>query len=536
MYKALYRKYRPQEFSDVVGQEHITKTLENQVKSGSISHAYLFTGSRGTGKTTCAKILAKAVNCLDPKEGNPCGECANCKAIGDESLPDVMEIDAASNNGVDDIRDLRDRIAFAPAQAKYKVYIIDEVHMLSSAASNALLKTLEEPPSHAIFILATTEVNSLLPTILSRCQRYDFKRIEPEDIMARIQYVAKKEGLNITETAAGVIASVCDGGMRDALSILDLCAAASSDIDEALVNSICGRASTEYLFELAGLISAEDTAGALKVIAKLHNDSVDMKRLGLELCEFYRTVTLICSGLDPKTASGSTEALAQKYQEFSKTSSAEVAIHCLSVLNNALSDMSAGNRRSSLEAAIIKLTNPRLEASNEALLSRIAALEAKVKSGVVEAPKRTTQVVQAPTTPTETKTTEPPKKMGSASFPEPPQIVEVEKVPEGEEKPLEEWKDIVALTYKKAPLMYGILSGTTATRIANRIIIHPSDEGVQLRGQMAKKESINYIGLIEAITEVTGENLVPMVEPQKKSVKNDPLMGFSQMLDNLTNN
>ncbi len=536
MYKALYRKYRPMEFSDVVGQEHITKTLSNQVSMGNVSHAYLFTGSRGTGKTTCAKILAKAVNCLNPDNGNPCGECANCKAIGDESLPDVMEIDAASNNGVDDIRELRDRIAFAPAQAKYKVYIIDEVHMLSNAASNALLKTLEEPPSHAIFILATTEVNALLPTILSRCQRYDFKRIEPEDIVGRIKYVAEKENLNITDGAAAIIATVCDGGMRDALSILDLTAAAGRDIDEELVNSICGRAGTEYLFKLAETIVLEDTAGALKIIAELHNDSVDMKRLALEICEFYRTITLICSGVDPKTACGSTEAIANKYLEFSKKTSAESSIHSLRIINESISDMASGNRRSALEAAIITLTNPRLDVSNEALLSRIAALENKIKSGnFAPQPSAVRSEVAEPIADdkaekqemsferkTETKPASPP--------PAPP-IPIADKIPEGDQTMLLEWNDIVELTFKKAPLMYGLIKGTKASKVGNVIIIHSNSD--QLRGQLSKKEGINYKGLCNAILEIMGSAYAPVMEPKAKVDISDPLMSFAEKLDNL---
>lgn len=223
MYKALYRKYRPQLFADVVGQPQVTVTLKNELMAGRISHAYLFTGSRGTGKTTCAKILAKAVNCLDPQDGDPCGACPVCRGLDDGSILDVVEIDAASNNGVDSIRALIEESNFTPANAKYRVYIIDEVHMLSVAAFNALLKTLEEPPAHVIFILATTEVHKLLPTILSRCQRFDFRRIAPEDIAERLELVCEKEHVEIDRDAAMLIAVTADGGMRDALSILDQC-------------------------------------------------------------------------------------------------------------------------------------------------------------------------------------------------------------------------------------------------------------------------------------------------------------------------
>ncbi len=379
MYKALYRKYRPLVFSDVVGQEHITTTLKRQVERGSVSHAYLFTGSRGTGKTTCAKILARAVNCLEPVDGNPCGKCKNCIGILNDSVPDVVEIDAASNNGVDHIRDLRDRIVFAPAQAKYRVYIIDEVHMLSAAASNALLKTLEEPPEHAVFILATTEVQSLLPTILSRCQRFDFKRIEPEVIANRLKFVANSEQFALSDGAAELIAELADGGMRDALSILDLCTAAGNDITEELVNSVCGRASEEYLFTLCGELLQNDTAAALETVARLHADSVDMGRLCRELCDFWRKIMLICAGVEPKAAVGSTENTAKKYAEFAKNLGAATALRFLKVFEKAYSEMDSGLRRSVLEMAIIKLCTKSADSSPEALAARIEIIERKLQ-------------------------------------------------------------------------------------------------------------------------------------------------------------
>ena len=250
MYQALYRKYRPTTFSDVVGQEHITNTLTGSLTAGKTSHAYLFTGTRGTGKTTCAKILAKAVCCENPVNGEPCGECEACKTIAEGNTTDINEIDAASNNGVNDIRDLKEQVSFLPTSLKYRVYIIDEVHMLSTPAFNALLKTLEEPPAHVVFILATTEVHKLPATILSRCQRFDFKRLEPETIVKRINYIAEKEGFTITDAAAMLVASLADGGMRDALSILDQCSAASQNIDEAVIRDVCGIAGNENIYLL----------------------------------------------------------------------------------------------------------------------------------------------------------------------------------------------------------------------------------------------------------------------------------------------
>ena len=283
MYRAFYRKYRPSTFTSVVGQEHITKTLENAVKSGKTSHAYLFTGSRGTGKTSCAKILSKAVNCLNPVDGNPCNECEICRGIDNGSILDIIEIDAASNNGVDNIRDLREEANFTPANAKFRVYIIDEVHMLSIGAFNALLKTLEEPPAHVIFILATTEVHKLPSTILSRCQRFDFKRIEPEAIAERLKEVALKENLTLADDGAMLIARIADGAMRDALSLLDRCSSVEGVIDSTAVAKSAGLAGREYIFELCDSIIEKNPAKALEIVDKLYNDSCDMSVLSQSL-------------------------------------------------------------------------------------------------------------------------------------------------------------------------------------------------------------------------------------------------------------
>ena len=540
-YRALYRKYRPLTFSDVVGQEHITTTLRHQVESGTFSHAYLFTGSRGTGKTTCAKILARAINCLDPQNGDPCGVCENCKGILNDAMPDVLEIDAASNNGVDYIRELRERIAFAPAEAKYRVYIIDEVHMLSASASNALLKTLEEPPEHAVFILATTEVNALLPTILSRCQRYDFHRIEPEVIAKRLKYVAENEKAQLTDDAAMTIAGIADGGMRDALSLLDLLIAASDQIDEETVNRVCGRASNEYLFTLAEEILDHNTAKALETVANLHAESVDMGRLCGELCEFWRTVTLVCSGIAPQKATATTAARAEKYKKFSEKCGVEAAVHCLNVFNEAYSAQSSGNRRSALEMAIIKLTNRNLDTSEDALLARIAAVERRLASGdfTVKAPKESgTAAAETPEAPTAAEATEVlpqvPKEPLSDELLKKAEIAADQakaQAPQGEEHPLPEWNDIVAAVFKTAPLMYGLVNGSTATTRGNFIIIH-SPSG-QLRSQMAKRDGMNYKGLLAAITAVMGREMTPIMEPEETVRKDDPLQGLVERLEQL---
>ncbi len=296
MYTVLYRKYRPRFFADVIGQQAVTDTLRNELKTNRIAHAYLFTGSRGTGKTTCSKILAKAVNCLDPQDGDPCGKCEVCRGIDDGSIMDVVEIDAASNNGVDDVRTLREEAGFTPANTRYRVYIIDEVHMLSIGAFNALLKTLEEPAPHVIFILATTEVHKLPATILSRCQRFDFHRIAPEDIAERLSLVCEQEGVTIEHNAALLLAGIADGAMRDALSLLDRCISVAEDkIDEDTVRRVAGLADNSSIFHLTDCILESDCAEAVNTVGALYKESKDMARLCEELVHHFRNIMLVKS-------------------------------------------------------------------------------------------------------------------------------------------------------------------------------------------------------------------------------------------------
>ena len=293
MKQALYRKYRPADFSQVAGQQQVTTTLKNEVAGGNISHAYLFTGVRGTGKTSCARILAKAVNCLSPKDGNPCNECDICKAVDSGTLTDVIEIDAASNTGVDNIRALREEIAYLPQRAKYKIYIIDEVHMLSAGAFNALLKTLEEPPAHAIFVLATTEVHKLPATILSRCQRFNFRRIDAEAIAAYLSHIAEAEGFSVTDDALRMLASAADGGMRDAISLLDVCRAASENIDASVVARAVGLSGSERVLEICRLVADGDIAGCLSALAALYADSKEPERFCEEMLACLRNVLIV---------------------------------------------------------------------------------------------------------------------------------------------------------------------------------------------------------------------------------------------------
>ena len=359
MYRALYRKWRPQRFEDVVGQRAIVTALKNQITANRVGHAYLFTGVRGTGKTTCAKIFAKAVNCLHPVNGDPCGECEICRGIDNGSILDVVEMDAASNNGVDDIRDLRDETAYTPSACKYKVYIIDEVHMLSTAAFNALLKTLEEPPAHVIFILATTEIQKVPATILSRCQRYDFTRIGPEDIARRVEYIAGEENLELTPDGAELIARLADGALRDALSILDTCAGVTAKIDADVVRRMAGVTDRSYLFRISDALEAQDGAAALAQLAQLRQQSVDVKRLTEELIAHYRALMLaalpggqaLLSGVSPEE-----EAL---YLEKGPQLGQREAIRAIRALGSALEHMTRGSdQRIELELALFSLSEP----------------------------------------------------------------------------------------------------------------------------------------------------------------------------------
>lgn len=383
MYQVLYRKYRPKNFSDVYGQDHVISTLKNEIKEDRISHAYLFTGSRGTGKTTCAKILAKAVNCENSDNGEPCNECEVCRGLDGGTIYDVVEIDAASNNGVDNIRDLREEANYTPSRGRYRVYIIDEVHMLSTGAFNALLKTLEEPPAHVIFILATTEVHKLPATILSRCQRFDFKRIQPETMAVRLNEVAELEGMSLDSDAAVLIARIADGALRDGLSILDQCGSRSKNIDSTLVSQVAGLAGREVLYRLSDCVSRKNSSAAMEIIAELYQNSYDMERLCVEMINHFRNFLIV------KTVKKSRELIVCTDDEYNSTVESakqftlENVIFGLDLFQNTLTSIKAGaNSRIEMEMSFIKLCEPKLDASQDALLERISQLERAVRNGV----------------------------------------------------------------------------------------------------------------------------------------------------------
>ena len=398
MYQALYRKWRPKTFSDVVGQEHVTETLQRQVAEGRLSHAYLFTGTRGTGKTTCAKILAKAVNCEHPENGNPCNKCQSCLGIESGGFLDVMELDAASNNGVDHVRALRDEAIYSPAQVKKRVYIIDEVHMLSIAAFNALLKILEEPPEHLMFILATTELHKVPATILSRCQRFAFRRILPREIVGRLNYIAEQEGIDLRPDGAELLAHIADGALRDALSLLDQCAAAGGTIDSAAVLDALGLAGNLQTAQLMDCVLRRDTKAALLLLHRLYGSGKDVGAVLGELSALARDLLI------SKTAPEGGAALltggydGQTMGSLLRQADSARLIAICTTLQRAAADMNVSvNRRTDAELCLLKLCDETLSGDLSAINARLARLEQQMATGVrYAAAESTAQVVPAP--------------------------------------------------------------------------------------------------------------------------------------------
>ena len=550
MYRVLYRKWRPAVFTDVSGQEHITSTLQNEVSSGRLNHAYLFTGSRGTGKTTCAKILAKAVNCLNPQNGNPCGECEICKGIDDGSILDIVEMDAASNRKIDDIRQIIDEVQFKPTKCKYRVYIVDEVHMLTTEAFNALLKTLEEPPEHVIFILATTEVHKLPQTIRSRCQRFDFHRIPPKAIADRVEYVVSQENAEITESAALMLASVADGALRDALSLLDSCLAVSSHIDEEVVRNAAGLVSKTYLFELATAIINKNPTKSLEIIDRLYSESKDMARLCDELVEHFRALMLI------KTIKNPRDILIMSDDEFEQAvtqsdylSLADIVFY-MDVLSRAYQRMGRGTGdRTELEMALVKLSATELDGTVEALTARVTALEKAVKRGITvnyaqpaqqSVQAEATQSASVPNTQTEVEEPfakpEPEHKKAPVAKPAP----EVKPVAQRASVNLDElydnavpfarWVEVVDSLKSVSRSIAAAFAGSTAYESGNYLLIDTNNElAFDLLRQNGRRTEIK-----QTLLELTGKNysLGPYKRSTPKKVeKTDPLNSLVQSLE-----
>ena len=550
MYRVLYCKWRPTAFTDVSGQEHITSTLQNEVSSGRLNHAYLFTGSRGTGKTTCAKILAKAVNCLNPQNGNPCGECEICKGIDDGSILDIVEMDAASNRKIDDIRQIIDEVQFKPTKCKYRVYIVDEVHMLTQEAFNALLKTLEEPPEHVIFILATTEVHKLPQTIRSRCQRFDFHRIPPRAIADRVEYVVSQENAEITDSAALMLASVADGALRDALSLLDSCLAVSSHIDEEVVRNAAGLVSKTYLFELAAAIINKNPTKSLEIIDRLYSESKDMARLCDELVEHFRALMLI------KTIKNPRDILIMSDDEFEQAvtqsdylSLADIVFY-MDVLSKAYQRMGKGTGdRTELEMALVKLSASELDGTIEALTARVTALEKAVKRGITvnyaqppqqsqgvqtEQPQQAVPKQETVEDPFAQPETEHKKAPVAKPAPEVKPVVQRASVNLDElydnAVPFTRWVEVVNSLKSVSRSIAAAFAGSTAYESGNYLLIDTNNElAFDLLRQNGRRAEIK-----SALLELTGKNysLGPYKRSTpKKEEKTDPLNSLVQSLE-----
>ncbi len=452
-YQALYRKYRPQTFDDVVGQNAVTQTLKTQIVSGKLSHAYLFTGCHGTGKTTCAKILAKAVNCLNPENGNPCNRCKACRAIDEGTCMDVLEIDAASNNGVDNVRDLRDDAVYSPSQVKKRVYIVDEVHMLSTSAFNALLKIIEEPPEHLLFILATTELHKVPATILSRCQRFSFRRIGQEDIAAQLQFVAYQENIDLDHSAARVLARLADGAMRDALSLLDQCASAvSGELTAERVYACLGIAGERRCAELLDKIARQDTAGAMQLFNRLYTEGKDLSAMLDELASLVRDVLILKTApeagitmLSGVAEDGETRALA------SRISGGEL-IRMMELLQKTLNLFTrSASRRTDAELCILEMSQPELSQDLSSMNARLTRVEEQLKTGAFVMPQRA-----APAPQEKTEAEPEPSDESTVSQPEPEPVREV-----NEELPMGFWQDLAAAVRKELyPPVSGFFTAT----------------------------------------------------------------------------
>ncbi|MBR5682428.1 MAG: DNA polymerase III subunit gamma/tau [Ruminococcus sp.] len=467
MYKALYRKWRPMTFDDVISQEYTTEALKNQIISGKTAHAYLFTGSRGTGKTTCARILAKAVNCRNMKDGNPCLECDICRDADSGALTDIVEIDAASNNGVDNIRDLRDAAVYTPERGAFKIYIIDEVHMLSAGAFNALLKIMEEPPPYVKFILATTEIHKVPATIVSRCQRYDFRRIKPEDIAKRISYIASQEDINLTEDGAAMIAKLADGGMRDAVSLLDQCSVCAEKIDAEAVSNAAGIAGRDYLYDLLDAITDSDTAKALSITASLYDMSKDLARLCDELIMQFRNVMLIKAS--PENAEKLIVCMPDELQRLkaaAEKSDLSAVMDRLSALQECRDRMqNAMNKRVEFEMSLIKLCgnvkNTPESIDNSEIYDKIKQLEDKINS----APRAVQNAAHMP---------EQPEILEASAAPADEKIiptVDLKKLRPEDIRPCDRWGEILDEFKQINPAVAGSLDGSFAGTAGNYIFI-----------------------------------------------------------------
>ena len=461
MHQALYRKWRPQRFQDVCGQEHVTSILQYQIKTGGFSHAYLFCGSRGTGKTTCAKIMAKAVNCENPQNGSPCLVCDACRAIEAGSATDVLEMDAASNNGVDNIRDIRDEVVYPPNALKKRVYIIDEVHMLSASAFNALLKTLEEPPEYVVFILATTELQKLPATIISRCQRYDFRRIATPVLADRLGYVAEQEGISLDREAALLLGRMAQGGMRDAISLMELCAGTGSHISVETVNQTAGSTGRESMMQTVRAIAARDFDKLFAMIDGVVQSSMDIGIFWQDLIGLYREMLVLRTARDAASYLDLTDSEFAAMQELAKPFSPQTLLYHSTLLEQAYLSMQRANaiKRIVAESTLVRMCDPDLETSPEALLARIAALEDKIAFGQIAVAQPATNPVGAISDRPTAEATASPEPKAEPAEPAAPRMPRLKKPePTGDKRtlrPLRVWAQVLEKMGKANPLAAG---------------------------------------------------------------------------------
>ena len=506
----LYRKWRPIDFASVVGQDHITSVLKYQIANGRSSHAYLFCGSRGTGKTTCAKILAKAVNCLSPIDGNPCGKCEACTLIESGADTDIIEMDAASNNGVDYIRDIREEVVYTPAALKKRVYIIDEVHMLSSGAFNALLKTLEEPPQHVVFILATTELQKLPATITSRCQRFDFKRISTDDIASRLEFIASKENISVTHEAAKLIGRISQGGMRDAISLLELCSGKGKSINIALVNETAGVMGRGVSSETVTAILKKDIQKIFEIIGDITSASADITIFFGELIEFYRDMLVIKSTKDAKAYLDLTDEEYKATSALCEHFTKEKLLYHIKSLADAYNAMqrSITVKRVTAEMALVSLTDDRISVTPEALLSRIASLEEKLASGSFSVSP--TEVTISGVKPTENVKEEAPKKVLTTSL-----------------SPLSSWAEVIETVERSDNFAAQILKQSKGYTDGTKIVIKTSNSfSPNILGRPDVKALIaTGINLVGDINGITPDSIEITVDQNFKD-EDDPFASF----------
>ena len=539
---ALYREYRPKSFDEVCGQEHIVKILKNEVNDNNLSHAYLFVGPRGTGKTTCAKLLAKAANCEHPIDGNPCGKCESCLSFDEGNHLDITEIDAASNNGVDDIRNLRDEVTFSPNKSKYRVYIIDEVHMLSQSAFNALLKTLEEPPEYVIFILATTEIYKVLPTVISRCQRFDFKRIDEKVIADRLKFISSQEGIEIEDEAATLIARLSDGGMRDAVSLLDVCSADSKNVTEELVSKTSGLTGCGHLIDLCDCIIDKKPGDMLSKAEECFTRGLTPQRLCRDMIIHLRNLMMIKTVAKPwemiKCMAFEQEMLKHQAERMPMSQ----LLYCIDHFQNCSADMSRGiDAKTALETSFLVISDENRSEDTHSLIKRIERLEDLIfklqserQDEEEERPSKSKQEVKAkPQVPAIEKAVE--KESYEDEFPHEkyetaPVKKETPKIQPQAQKLMEvtvfsKWESVLSELEVQNSSIYNMLTGTKAYFNGKHVLIDVSNP---LLLKMLKDNEFTKTSIKKAIFTVTGKSypIGPYRSEKSIVVEIDPLEDF----------